>query len=287
MVDIVKEVSNIISAKGDLDFIKHEDCSSMNRATIMQFKNLGGVEVNWTGHPYHNIYVYGHKPYENRLVIGTLLDKTNEWFFPKWVEYHKRFTDKIIVLADIEKGDLEKETYDLCENNGIIIKPFGFPWNESKCWSKLLYECMDFWPEWFWFSSSDEVYSEKFAEDLPKLLDHPYNCWYGFGVLHYWKDDYFRTDSMWGAGRNVNCIKLFRNVVSVHAFSEREWHGPSVSPVYNMFPGERLEYKIKHYGHMGGKWKEKCELRGKDYSTYDEELEKKIVLENVWRPEWL
>ena len=273
--DYIPQIKQILEAKGDFDFITPPDIFPKDTTAILESKNIDGVEISWSGKPtrepklfYHDVYIEGHKPYERKLVIGTLLDKTNEWFLEEWIKFYRPLSDKIVILVDEEKGRLEEKNYKLLVDNDIIFKPFGFPWNESKCWSKLLYECLDFWPEWFFFTSSDEIYSDKFLERLDAMLNHPTNTWYGFPVYHFWGDrTHYRVDGTWGAGRNCNCLKIFRNVCAVHSFSEREWHGPAVSPVYGYFPGEASKLRIRHYGNVNpNKYKEKVATRGEQYS---------------------
>jgi len=235
-----------------------------------------------------SVYLAKPQKHKCKLAIGTLLDKVNEWFFPTWIKYVKQFSDNIIVLVDTFKGDVGQKVYDLCRENNVIIKPIGFHWYETRCWAKLLYECLDFQPEWVWFATSDEVYEDKLKEELPKMLNDLNNFWYGFKVYHFWNDNYCRIDGTWGIGRTSNCIKIIKNVLNTYDFGNRVWHGSSFPNNIQQFPGKAMKLRIKHYGHSKkGKWKEKCDIRGKAYSVYESKYENNIeVLKWVENETW-
>ncbi|NQV00346.1 MAG: hypothetical protein HQ538_06430 [Parcubacteria group bacterium] len=204
----------------------------------------------------------------NKLVIGALLDKINEYFIDTWLEHYKKYNPEKIVFMIESCG---AEAYQKLIDAGVECHFVGGPWYEGQVRTRLLKECQKYNPDWFFFTVADEIFEDKMLTEIHNLMNDPKYNWYAFRLIHFWESELdYRVDGIWGVSTfNMDICRLFRNnVLPEYDFGTNTMHGSAVPTGMRHTPGTRTDIRIKHYGAARpGSYNAKCLTRGKTYDV--------------------
>jgi glycosyltransferase involved in cell wall biosynthesis len=105
-------------------------------------------------------------------------------------------------------------------------------------------------PDWILLPDVDEVFEDRFKEELPRMMEDPDVSLYAFLFCHFWRSrTHYRVDGKWGReSRDFPIPRLVRNEPSLRYPVHRPLGTAQIAGVR----GKAVvsDIRVKHYGHL-------------------------------------
>ena len=160
------------------------------------------------------------------------------------------YVDKIIILDN----DSIDDTYKICQSFNKVIKleksDIDFKIDELGLRSHLLNMSKDIAEDSNWIIAidADEIFEDKFKQDVRDLMSKQENNWYSFEICMFWRGrTHYRIDKLW---RTLHAQRMFKYIKDSDYKLPNKKFGCGHLPIsIRALKGEATKYRMKHLGY--------------------------------------
>jgi glycosyltransferase involved in cell wall biosynthesis len=175
--------------------------------------------------------------------------KNGERFAEECLRDLSQYVDEIVILDD---GSTDR-TIEICRSFPKVTNVVRWEkdfFHEGIDRNVVLALIKNTNPDWILLPDIDEVFEDRFKEDLHRLMETPDIDLYAFLFCHFWRSrTHYRVDGKWGREtREFPIPRLVRNLPGLHY----PVHRPLGTAQITGIPGKCVvsAIRVKHYGHL-------------------------------------
>jgi glycogen synthase len=159
------------------------------------------------------------------------------------------YVDEIVVLDD---GSTDR-TLDICRGYTKVRQIISHPktwFHEGIDRNTVLALAKNTKPEWILFPDIDEVFEERFKNEIEGMMNRSEVALYAFPFFHFWRSrTHFRVDGKWGKEtREFPIPRLVRNQPSLFYPVDQALGSAQIRGVIGT--AVKSDIRVKHYGHL-------------------------------------
>ena len=180
----------------------------------------------------------------SKKVVVVMQVKNGERFIRPTLERLSRLFPLILVLDD---GSTDGTERIYREFSKVKSRKQNLPFSEARNKNLLLRWAKEEGADWIWMSDVDEIAEDRLDRELRRLVnpENPEILGYIFPFYHFWREDQFRTDGLWGDFKQV---RLFKNLPNQEILP---FPGSTLASSTPFIASSNLEFspiRVKHYG---------------------------------------
>ena len=161
------------------------------------------------------------------------------------------YVDKLVIVDNNSIDD----TYKICQSFKKVIKleksDIDFKTDELGLRSYLLNIIKEVAHDGDWIIAidADEIFEDKFKQDVRNLMSKQENNWYSFEICMFWRGrTHYRIDKLW---RTPYAQRMFRYIKdSDYRLPDRKFACGHLPINIRALQGEKTKYRIKHLAYI-------------------------------------
>lgn len=185
-----------------------------------------------------------------RITLSMVMRNEAEHYLRRVLESAREYITDAVIIDDASTDN----SVAICEEvlKGIplhIIKNEKSRFaNEYQLRQQQWEETIKINPEWILVLDADQVFEDRFKDEVKKLISKPDVDAYYFRLYDFWDEEHYREDSFWQAHLNFKPF-LFRYKPGLtYVWKETPQHCGSYPLTILEFPYECSDLRLKHYG---------------------------------------
>ncbi len=197
--------------------------------------------------------MYDRKAINNKLTVMMLVKNEAHRYLKMVLDDVCDYADEVVIWDD----GSDDETPAICASYKKVVRlgrtaASGFGVDETAPRYSLYQLTLSTQPDWILALDADEVFEDRFKQDVRNMINQTQIDWYGFRFYHFWNSiTHYRTDKLWAPVQYGP--RLYRHIKGArYVWTKQELHGGSIPlNVYHAFPGANSDIRIKHFGYAG------------------------------------
>jgi glycogen(starch) synthase len=187
-------------------------------------------------------------PSRPKLTAGIRV-KNGERYAEECLRDLSDYVDEIVILDD---GSTDR-TVDICRSFPKVTEVVRWEkdfFHEGIDRNVVLALIKNTNPAWILLPDIDEVFEDRFKEEVHRLMEDPNVDLYGFLFCHFWRSrTHYRIDGKWGKeSREFPIPRLVRNQPSLHYPVHRALGTAQITGIRGN--AAISDIRVKHYGHL-------------------------------------
>lgn len=166
------------------------------------------------------------------------------------LESHRKFIDEAVIIDDGSTDDTVAVCLEVLKDIPVrmvknVESKFG---NEVELRKQQWEETISTNPDWILNLDADEIFEDKFAEEVHKLLEQNEFDLYSFRLYDFWKLTHYREDEYWQAHLYYRPFLLRYRKGFDYTWKETPQHcGRYPQNIFNL-PNSISQLRLKHLG---------------------------------------
>jgi glycosyltransferase involved in cell wall biosynthesis len=189
----------------------------------------------------------------DKLTLSMVIKNEGSRFLKQALEKHAQYIDSAVIIDDGSTDDSVQICKDILRNirhNIIINKSSNFS-NEVELRKQQWNATIDENPDWVLNLDADEIFEEKFQNEIHHLMKLEQFNTMCFPLYDMWDEDHYREDEFWYAHKTHRPFIIRYSSKAVYEWLEEKQHcGRFPKNILDVGPNFISDLKLKHLGWM-------------------------------------
>lgn len=190
------------------------------------------------------------EPQAARLTLSMVMKNEGDRYLRRMLENARNYISDAVIIDDASSDD----SVTICQKvlEGI---PLHLIRNETSKFSNEYELRKQQWeetikvnPEWILVLDADEIFENRFADEVKKLISNPAIDAYYFRLYDLWDEEHYREDEYWQAHKHYRPFLVRYKPQIQYNWKETAQHCGRFPLNVWEFPMEKSELRLKHYG---------------------------------------
>lgn len=187
---------------------------------------------------------------KNKLTLSMIVRNEENRYLKRVLESAKEYIDEAVIIDD---GSTDG-TVDIIKNTLTGVKTTIIENKESKFASEWKLrrqqweETIKTNPNWIIFLDADEMFEDKFKDEIRELIKDKYTDLYRFRLYDMWSEEKYRDDMYWKAHTNYMPFLMRYQSNFKYIFNEKNQHCGRMPQNIGDLPQKMSLLRVKHYG---------------------------------------
>jgi glycosyltransferase involved in cell wall biosynthesis len=185
-----------------------------------------------------------------RITLSMIMKNESGHFLRKMLEAAKEYITDAVIIDDASTDNSVEMAKEILE--GI---PFKIVQNRISKFSNEIVLRKQQWeetiktnPEWIVLLDADQIFEDKFKDEVKKLVAEKDVDVYYFRLYDLWDESHYRDDQYWCAHNSYHPFLIRYKPGTKYLWRETAQHCGSAPYTAFCFPGKKSEMRLKHYG---------------------------------------
>lgn len=185
-----------------------------------------------------------------KLTLSMVVKNESGRYLKQALESHRKFIDEAVIIDDGSTDDTVAVCLEVLKDIPVrMVKneesKFG---NEVELRKQQWEETISTNPDWILNLDADEIFEDKFAEEVHKLLEQDEFDLYSFRLYDFWKLTHYREDEYWQAHLYYRPFLLRYRKGFDYTWKDTPQHcGRYPQNIFNL-PNSISQLRLKHLG---------------------------------------
>lgn len=190
------------------------------------------------------------KEENNRLTLSMIVKNEGKRYLRRALESAREYIDDAVIIDDgstddtieIIKEVLKDIPFTLIENK---YSKFS---NEIELRKQQWFETIETNPDWILFLDADEIFENKFKDDVREMMKNIEVDGYIFRLYDFWDEDHYRDDNLWCAHNTYRLFMIRYQKNFRYLFTETAQHCGRMPANCMKLSYALSNLRLKHYG---------------------------------------
>ena len=190
------------------------------------------------------------KEKDNKLTLSMAVKNEGNRYLEKVLKSSREFIDNAVIIDDGSTDNTIGVCKEILKDIPLTIvenKSSKFS-NEVELRTQQWYETIATNPDWILFLDADEMFEDKFKDNVKSMINNREVDCYIFRLYDFWNEEYYRSDNLWYAHNTYRPFMIRYQKNFKYTFKETAQHCGRMPENVMHLPYGKSELRVKHFG---------------------------------------